>query len=1078
MIFRFGCGVKYTSMSRVTVAYVGVLCILAWLAILHGTSLWGFSEGYLKTRAHLDRHSECGDVKDLYTLPDKSYLERLGRNESCWNHRKFERVVVLLVDSLRFDFCTMDPSYDPSSEPSFATGHAYVDPGDDARIVRYYKNRLPIINATIWEKPKNARLFRFVADPPTATMQRIKALTTGSMPTFLEVSDNFASEEIKDDNWVVQMGNCGRKAVFVGDDTWMSMYPRSFAKAYPYPSFEVRDLHTVDLGVQKHLIPEIKGESFGPTGWHLILGHMLGVDHVGHRLGSNHPEMASKLQEMNMVISQTMKHIDDGTLFIVLSDHGMNYEGNHGGATFQEQSASLFFYTPRKDAFKDPVEEPLPNASNRLEYKHVSQIDIVPTLSMLLGAPIPYGSLGMILPDLFWSAENPSDLLDPLHVNSAQLLRYLSDLEKNGDRFPEEEMKALRQSHSEAVESHARWQSDYKSSNFGSKNANDDSKNGNQASKNGNSDSSSSKVRADAAREVYKKYKKFHEHAVDLCRRLWTTFDTDKMQLNLWFMIATTLVPAVLALANSKKLYRIMFYVSVGLFWAPLTYLVGWKSRGWPLSLEWIIFVIQVSSLGSALLALIVEFEVFFPHFSISSVRRWVRTRLDFHSALATTLFFALLGFRCFSATSNSFIIHAQMTNTFLTSSLIALLALISWRNGQPRVASFLVIALVFNRITYQTFAGAHENYFSASTFFGTAIYTVLPMLAILYVSTLAVRKWLNADLRLFLLYVLPFVLLALYWIVQASGALESEWAWVVRILVPRSLFASSLIHLFYVVIMPFVKYSSIFKERPGVALADSTDGGMTEFFTRDGRHFSVHSVKFLTRANFVRVGLASLPSLMIILGPASPLPILALLVTSISVASAATSALQVSAPKPRLSLLALSCLLWSFLAYTYFYATSHLPVLTALQMSAGFIGIDHFSLYYGGFLVIFNSFFSHFILALAAPILGCNLFHFDEQQIHKSTLIYNFIYSATATATCATSYMHRRHLFVWTVFAPFFLFESAGLIFVDVGLILGTLVALAASRQTAPQTVMRIAPSFKKTPTRVSVTSSGDKFL
>ena len=34
---------------------------------------------------------------------------------------------------------------------------------------------------------------RFLADPPTTTMQRLKGLTTGSLPTFIDVSANFAS---------------------------------------------------------------------------------------------------------------------------------------------------------------------------------------------------------------------------------------------------------------------------------------------------------------------------------------------------------------------------------------------------------------------------------------------------------------------------------------------------------------------------------------------------------------------------------------------------------------------------------------------------------------------------------------------------------------------------------------------------------------------------------------------------------------------------------------------------------------------------------------------------------------------
>lgn len=35
----------------------------------------------------------------------------------------------------------------------------------------------------------------------------------------------------------------------MGDDTWMQLAKDAFTEAYPYPSFDVHDLHTVDNGV-------------------------------------------------------------------------------------------------------------------------------------------------------------------------------------------------------------------------------------------------------------------------------------------------------------------------------------------------------------------------------------------------------------------------------------------------------------------------------------------------------------------------------------------------------------------------------------------------------------------------------------------------------------------------------------------------------------------------------------------------------------------------------------------------------------------------------------------------------------
>ena len=36
---------------------------------------------------------------------------------------------------------------------------------------------------------------------------------------------------------------------FLGDDTWLQLFPSQFHEAKPYSSFNVMDLHTVDDGV-------------------------------------------------------------------------------------------------------------------------------------------------------------------------------------------------------------------------------------------------------------------------------------------------------------------------------------------------------------------------------------------------------------------------------------------------------------------------------------------------------------------------------------------------------------------------------------------------------------------------------------------------------------------------------------------------------------------------------------------------------------------------------------------------------------------------------------------------------------
>lgn len=83
----------------------------------------------------------------------------------------------------------------------------------------------------------------------------------------------------------------------MGDDTWDALYPGRFKRNYPFPSFDVKDLDTVDRGVTDNIYHELKRKD-----WSLLIGHFLGVDHAGHRYGPNHSEMKRKLEEMNIAI--------------------------------------------------------------------------------------------------------------------------------------------------------------------------------------------------------------------------------------------------------------------------------------------------------------------------------------------------------------------------------------------------------------------------------------------------------------------------------------------------------------------------------------------------------------------------------------------------------------------------------------------------------------------------------------------------------------------------------------------------------------------------------------------------------
>ena len=216
----------------------------------------------------------------------------------------------------------------------------------------------------------------------------------------------------------------------MGDDTWMSVFPDTFESnmTFPYDSFNVEDLHTVDEGVIRHLFPLLEDPS---KPFDFLIGHFLGVDHVGHRVGPDHPSMKAKLRQMNDVLTRVVETMDKDTLLVVLGDHGMDLSGDHGGDGVLETSSAMWIYSNGAPLTETSTKVPggllqfrtFPGTDTR--HRSIQQIDILPTLSLLLGLPIPYNNLGTVIPELFWRGRKGQILEQALQLNSAQIMTYL-----------------------------------------------------------------------------------------------------------------------------------------------------------------------------------------------------------------------------------------------------------------------------------------------------------------------------------------------------------------------------------------------------------------------------------------------------------------------------------------------------------------------------------------------------------------------------------------------------------------------------------------------------------------------------
>ncbi|KAK5654153.1 hypothetical protein OQA88_7584 [Cercophora sp. LCS_1] len=270
------------------------------------------------------------------------------------------------------------------------------------------------------------------ATSPTVTMPRLKAITTGSVPSFLDVVLNLdegdeSSTLANQDTWLAQMKAKGNgKLVLYGDDTWLKLFPGTFDRADGTTSFFVSDFTEVDNNVTRHIADELKNDD-----WNTMILHYLGLDHIGHKGGPRSVHMIPKQREMDGIVRQIFNAIESephlqSTLFIVCGDHGMNDAGNHGASSPGETSPALVFLSPKLKALKSSAQAPLPDTEDFQYYTAVEQSDIAPSLAALLGFPIPKNNLGALIPDFLPLWANREDQAQLLMQNANQILDIIT----------------------------------------------------------------------------------------------------------------------------------------------------------------------------------------------------------------------------------------------------------------------------------------------------------------------------------------------------------------------------------------------------------------------------------------------------------------------------------------------------------------------------------------------------------------------------------------------------------------------------------------------------------------------------
>ncbi|CAG5992896.1 unnamed protein product [Menidia menidia] len=340
-------------------------------------------------------------LRGFFPVPVKSSVEAKSKlsdlpaeplagsspNSSRLPQPLFRKLVIMLIDGLREDFVF----------------------GPNGRLYMPYTRHLVERGSSL--------SFVAKARPPTVTMPRIKAITTGSIPGFIDVIMNLNSPALLEDNLIWQAKTAGKRIVFYGDDTWVRLFPKHFMEYDGTTSFFVSDYTEVDNNVTRHLDSTLKRDD-----WDILILHYLGLDHIGHISGPHSSLIQPKLLEMDDIMKRIhgalVSKEEEGSLpylMVLCGDHGMSETGSHGGSSEPEINTPLVLVSP---AFKRKVGMEKPGV--------VEQVDLTPTLALGLGLPISQNNVGHVIPAAL-EETSLRDQLRFLHLNGHQLSCLLKD---------------------------------------------------------------------------------------------------------------------------------------------------------------------------------------------------------------------------------------------------------------------------------------------------------------------------------------------------------------------------------------------------------------------------------------------------------------------------------------------------------------------------------------------------------------------------------------------------------------------------------------------------------------------------
>ncbi|KAI3993314.1 hypothetical protein MKX01_010057 [Papaver californicum] len=661
-----------------------------------------------------------------------------------------------------------------------------------------------------------------------------------------------------------------------------------------------------------------------------------------------------------------------------MGDHGQTLNGDHGGGTAEEVETSLFAMSLKNPPASvpsslDTASCVLDSNGKKVSASTIQQLDFAATVTALLGIPFPYGSIGRVNPELYGLSSGTWNR----PVISASNYKQWSDLEKWMQNYANVlcinswQVKRYIDAYSAASVIGFSLEDLRHIADMYDQAQNNWSHGSENFSLCGNEIPNES---CDASLTILQgqidAFTNFLASVAELARSKWTEFDLKMMGVGLGIFVLSLFVHIV-AIRRSDKLCQISF-----------------PSNG------------------------------------------------DCHISLRGISAIFLVAIRACSFLSNSYILTEGKVASFLLGTTGILNLRYSIGKKETLIeAAFLLLNFVL-RFTTEVGLSKQEGLSAFMNLYPLRMLAIdhehpvlafvsdiVPMLTLILLSYLLVKSTANNRCSSILKYVfdtgaiLSYMLIALHWELESNMlALPLVLKHVDRDYVPRMIYA--------------------------IGLGLLALSALTHIFKKETSNY-IESVHTKTIAMLS----ACSSTVILLLGRQGPLIALTCIIGGWCITR--LGLLEVKTKNGIIGVFTadpLSVTQWSLFAVCLFFSTGHWCAFDGLRYGAAFIGFDEFNLIRQAILLTIDTFgVSHILPILGLPLLVVLQYPYSQgtgvaqgrgiffAKLSQVFLMYGLITAITTMLTIICVTIQRRHLMVWGLFAPKFVFDVVGLLLTDV---------------------------------------------